>query len=328
MNEYVFSICVPVYNTEQYLCRALDSIANQTFDGEKIETVVVNDGSPRSEECDQIIAEYSSRLSIQYIVKDINEGLFLARKTAIEKAIGKYILFLDADDSLEVHALQILFDNLINEPDYVQFRIYDVIGSEKSLYHSLLEDERNKTIADVLQNNAIHNLVNKCYNTQMLKRIYALMSEPYAVYMEDYYQSAIIEYFSNKKIFIDIPFYNYFRHIGITSDNTFKSRDKLMRIIESSHNVEKNLVSFFEENGEQQYAQYVRDYIKELYINFAYRVHSICLIMFIIRRLPNEYRAIRLTIFKKFFLHNVKQLIKNILPYGFVRLVLARKNNI
>ena len=162
----------------------------------------------------------------------------------------------------------------------------------------------------------------------MLKRIYALMSEPYAVYMEDYYQSAIIEYFSNKKIFIDIPFYNYFRHIGITSDNTFKSRDKLMRIIESSHNVEKNLVSFFEENGEQQYAQYVRDYIKELYINFAYRVHSICLIMFIIRRLPNEYRAIRLTIFKKFFLHNVKQLIKNILPYGFVRLVLARKNNI
>ena len=324
----MFSICVPVYNTEQYLCRALDSIANQTFDREKIETVVVNDGSPRSEECDQIIAEYSSRLSIQYIVKDINEGLFLARKTAIEKAIGKYILFLDADDSLEVHALQILFDNLINEPDYVQFRIYDVIGSEKSLYHSLLEDERNKTIADVLQNNAIHNLVNKCYNTQMLKRIYALMSEPYAVYMEDYYQSAIIEYFSNKKIFIDIPFYNYFRHIGITSDNTFKSRDKLMRIIESSHNVEKNLVSFFEENGEQQYAQYVRDYIKELYINFAYRVHSICLIMFIIRRLPNEYRAIRLTIFKKFFLHNVKQLIKNILPYGFVRLVLARKNNI
>jgi len=308
----VFSICVPVYNTEQYLCRALDSIANQTFDGEKIETVVVNDGSPRSEECDQIIAEYSSRLSIQYIVKDINEGLFLARKTAIEKAIGKYILFLDADDSLEVHALQILFDNLINEPDYVQFRIYDVIGSEKSLYHSLLEDERNKTIADVLQNNAIHNLVNKCYNAQMLKRIYALMSEPYAVYMEDYYQSAIIEYFSNRKIFIDIPFYNYFRHIGITSDNTFKSRDKLMRIIESSHNVEKNLISFFEENGEQQYAQYVRDYIKELYINFAYRVHSICLIMFVIRQLPNEYHAIRLTIFKRFLMHNIKQLIENI----------------
>ncbi|EMB28411.1 glycosyltransferase family 2 protein [Treponema denticola] len=328
MNEYVFSICVPVYNTEQYLCRALDSIANQTFDGEKIETVVVNDGSPRSEECDQIIAEYSSRLSIQYIVKDINEGLFLARKTAIEKAIGKYILFLDADDSLEVHALQILFDNLINEPDYVQFRIYDVIGSEKSLYHSLLEDERNKTIADVLQNNAIHNLVNKCYNAQMLKRIYALMSEPYAVYMEDYYQSAIIEYFSNKKIFIDIPFYNYFRHIGITSDNTFKSRDKLMRIIESSHNVEKNLISFFEENGEQQYAQYVRDYIKELYINFAYRVHSICLIMFVIRQLPNEYHAIRLTIFKRFLMHNIKQLIKNILPYGFVCLIVARKNKV
>ena len=162
----------------------------------------------------------------------------------------------------------------------------------------------------------------------MLKQIYALMSHPYAVYAEDYYQSAVIEYFSNKKIFIDIPFYNYFRHIGITSDNTFKSREKLIRIIESSHNVEKNLVSFFEENGEQQYARYVRDYIRELYINFAYRVHSVCIIMFIIRKLPNEYHAIRLTIFKKFFLHNIKQLIKNILPYGFVRLIIARKNKI
>ncbi|UTD04673.1 glycosyltransferase family 2 protein [Treponema denticola] len=328
MNEYVFSICIPVYNTEQYLPRALDSIVNQTFDAKKIETVIVNDGSPRSAECDQIITEYSNRLSIQYVVKNTNEGLFLARKTAIEKAAARYILFLDADDSLEVQALQILSDNLINEPDYVQFRIYDVIGSEKLLYHSVLEDEKNKTIADVLQNSALHNLVNKCYNARMLKQIYALMSHPYAVYAEDYYQSAVIEYFSNKKIFIDIPFYNYFRHIGITSDNTFKSREKLIRIIESSHNVEKNLVSFFEENGEQQYARYVRDYIRELYINFAYRVHSVCIIMFIIRKLPNEYHAIRLTIFKKFFLHNIKQLIKNILPYGFVRLIIARKNKI
>ena len=328
MNEYVFSICIPVYNTEQYLPRALDSIVNQTFDAKKIETVIVNDGSPRSAECDQIITEYSNRLSIQYIVKNTNEGLFLARKTAIEKAAARYILFLDADDSLEVQALQILSDNLINEPDYVQFRIYDVIGSEKLLYHSVLEDEKNKTIADVLQNSALHNLVNKCYNARMLKQIYALMSHPYAVYAEDYYQSAVIEYFSNKKIFIDIPFYNYFRHIGITSDNTFKSREKLIRIIESSHNVEKKLVSFFEENGEQQYARYVRDYIRELYINFAYRVHSVCIIMFIIRKLPNEYHAIRLTIFKKFFLHNIKQLIKNILPYGFVRLIIARKNKI
>ena len=73
MYDYLFSICIPVYNTEQYLPRALDSIVNQTFDTKKIETVIVNDGSPCSEECDQIIAEYSSRLSIQYIVKNINE---------------------------------------------------------------------------------------------------------------------------------------------------------------------------------------------------------------------------------------------------------------
>ena len=328
MNEYVFSICIPVYNTEEYLPRALDSIVNQTFDAKKIETVIVNDGSPRSAECDQIITEYSNRLSIQYIVKDTNEGLFLARKTAIEKAAARYILFLDADDSLEVQALQILSDNLINEPDYVQFRIYDVIGSEKLLYHSVLEDEKNKTIADVLQNSALHNLVNKCYNARMLKQIYALMSHPYAVYAEDYYQSAVIEYFSNKKIFIDTPLYNYFKNIGVTSNSTFKNKNKIVQIMSGFRTIEQNLVLFFERNGAPQYTQYVKNYIKELYINFAYWVNSFHIIMFVIRKLPNEYHAIRLTIFKKFFLHNIKQLIKNILPYGFVRLIIARKNKI
>ena len=326
MHDYLFSICIPVYNTEQYLRRALDSIVNQTFDAEKIETVVVNDGSPRSEECERIMAEYSNRLSIQYIVKDTNEGLFLARKTAVERAAGRYILFLDSDDSFEAYALKILSDSFVDDPDYVQFRIYDVMGIEKSLHHSVLEDETHKTLADVLQNKAIHNLVNKCYNAQLLKRIYNTISNSYAVYAEDYYQSVIIEYFSNKKKFIDIPLYNYFRYIGITSNNTFSNREKLICIIESFQNIEKNLVSFFEKNSEQQYAQYVKDYIRELYINFAYWTNSLHSIMFVIRQLPNEYHAIRLMIFKKFLMHNVKQLIKNILPYGLVCLIVARKN--
>ena len=326
MHDYLFSICIPVYNTEQYLPRALDSIVNQTFDAKKIETVIVNDGSPRSAECDQIITEYSSRLSIQYIVKDTNEGLFLARKTAIEKAEGKYVLFFDADDSLEVHALQILSDNLIDEPDYVQFRFYDVIDGEKLLHHWILEDERDKTVADVLQNKTIHNLFNKCYNAQMLKRIYGLLPDSYVVYAEDYYQSAVIEYFSNKKIFIDTPLYNYFKNIGVTSNSTFKNKNKIVQIMSGFRTIEQNLVLFFERNGAPQYTQYVKNYIKELYINFAYWVNSFHIIMFVIRKLPNEYHAIRLTIFKKFLMHNIKKLIKNILPYGFVRLMLIQKN--
>ena len=328
VHDYLFSICIPVYNTEEYLRRALDSIVNQTFDAKKIETVIVNDGSPCSDECGQIITEYLNRLSIEYIVKDTNEGLFLARKTAVERASGKYLLFLDADDSLEVHSLRILFDSLIDEPDYVQFRIYDVMGIEKSLHHSVLENETHKTIADVLQNKAIHNLVNKCYNAQRLKQIYKTMPNSYAVYAEDYYQSAVIEYFSHKKIFIDIPLYNYFRDIGITSNSTFKNKSKILRIIDGFQTIEQNLVLFFETNDEQQYAQYVKDYIRELYINFAYWTNSIGVILFVISQLPNEYHAIRLTIFKKFLLHNIKQFIKNILPYGFVRLILDQKNKI
>ena len=50
-----FSIIIPVYNTEQYLPRALDSILNQDFDIDKIEVIVVNDRSPKTMQCDEIV---------------------------------------------------------------------------------------------------------------------------------------------------------------------------------------------------------------------------------------------------------------------------------
>lgn len=318
MNEYVFSICIPVYNTESYLRRALDSIVGQTFDAEKVETVIVNDGSPHSDECDAIVSNYARQLPIQYIKKEKNEGLFLARKTAVQKASGKYIVFLDSDDSLEPHALTVLVKHLACEPDYVQFRIYSVTGGEKSLYHARLRDETHKTLADVLQNKALHNLFDKCCKAQLLKHIYENMANVYIVYAEDYYQSAIIEYFAQKKIYINIPLYNYFRDIGITSARTFKDKKKIVQIIESFHTIEHNLISFFEKQGKLQYIQYVKECIKELYLNFAYWTNSFCMILFVIKHLPYEHHELRAPLLKSFLVCTIKRLAKNILPHRLV----------
>ena len=57
----IFSIFMPVYNTEKYLPRALNSVLNQTFDLSKIEVVIVNDGSPNGNACDLIVEDYSKR---------------------------------------------------------------------------------------------------------------------------------------------------------------------------------------------------------------------------------------------------------------------------
>lgn len=87
------SVIVPTYNTSGFISEALDSAFAQTF--RDFEIIVVNDGSPDTEELEQAIAPYLQ--SIRYIKQD-NRGLAAARNTGIRHARGEYLAFLDSDD--------------------------------------------------------------------------------------------------------------------------------------------------------------------------------------------------------------------------------------
>ena len=99
------SIIIPVYNTEKHLKKCFDSIINQN--NSEIEVVVVNDGSTDNSEA--IIKEYTSKYKdlFTYYKKD-NTGVSDTRNFGIEKASGKYIMFLDSDDYIDKK----LYDNI------------------------------------------------------------------------------------------------------------------------------------------------------------------------------------------------------------------------
>ena len=89
------SIIIPVYGTEEFLPRCIESVIAQSY--KEIEIIIVNDFSPG--ECDEIVHKYMEIDSrIKYIKHSKNEGLFRARVTGAEKATGDYIAFLDSDD--------------------------------------------------------------------------------------------------------------------------------------------------------------------------------------------------------------------------------------
>lgn len=89
------SVIVPVYNVEQYLVPCLESLLNQTL--KELEIIAVNDASPdRSHEILRYYASRDSRLKL--IHHDQNQGLSVARNTALAAAQGKYIGFTDSDD--------------------------------------------------------------------------------------------------------------------------------------------------------------------------------------------------------------------------------------
>ena len=97
MTNPSLSIVVPVYNTEKYLRRCMDSIMNQTL--KEIEIIIVDDGS--KEECAAFCDELSKTDTRIKVVHKENGGLGFARNSGIEAATGEYIGFVDSDDYIE-----------------------------------------------------------------------------------------------------------------------------------------------------------------------------------------------------------------------------------
>ena len=95
--EILISVIVPVYNAEEFLDRAIQSVLCQ-MDG-SIELILVNDGS--TDRSGTICDEYEANNPNIRVIHKENGGLSSARNAGICNAHGKYLMFLDADDYLD-----------------------------------------------------------------------------------------------------------------------------------------------------------------------------------------------------------------------------------
>lgn len=105
MREPKVSIIVPVYKTEKYLMRCLDSLRQQTL--KDIEIILVDDGSPDHcpALCDRA-AEEDARIRV---VHKANAGLGMARNSGLDAASGKYVGFVDSDDYVDTRMYEALY---------------------------------------------------------------------------------------------------------------------------------------------------------------------------------------------------------------------------
>ena len=100
------SVVIPVYNAEKTLSSCLESVMNQTY--ANLEIIVVNDGS--TDNSRTIIEDYAIEDSRIVVFEKENAGLVQARKSGIDIASGKYIQYLDSDDTLHEDAVSLLVD--------------------------------------------------------------------------------------------------------------------------------------------------------------------------------------------------------------------------
>ncbi|WP_343288427.1 glycosyltransferase family 2 protein [Turicibacter bilis] len=151
------SIIIPAYNIENYIERCLESLVNQSL--KEIEIIVVNDGST-----DGTCTRIEKFLSIDGRVKLVNQenkGAIEARKTGLSIAKGKYILFVDGDDWLELNALEILYDNATkNNSDIVLYPAFRVDNDGKNLFQ-VYEDCKEYSLQEVFLGKIVPSLWSK-----------------------------------------------------------------------------------------------------------------------------------------------------------------------
>ncbi len=144
MNDLI-SIIIPIYKVEAYLRDCLNSVQKQTYTN--FEVLLINDGSPDNSE--QICLEFEQKdTRFNYFYKE-NGGVSSARNLGIEKATGKWIVFIDSDDTVEENYLKDFIDNYVDDTTLlIQDLTKETNGQVKVNRLSFIENKYYNLISD------------------------------------------------------------------------------------------------------------------------------------------------------------------------------------
>ena len=274
-----FSIIVPVYNVEAYLGSAIDSLLKQTFSD--MEILLIDDCSTDASK-EICIGAAADDGKIRLICHEVNKGLYQTRKTGIENAEGKYIVFLDGDDSLDADALRCIHSELIRQPDeIIQFGLEIVDTSGDALAASALQPvyepfhgelSGDRLVDDCFTANKFcWSMAGKAFESSLMKKAYGHMSEDARMNMcEDIYQTFVILHFARGYRGVpDKNIYKYYYGRGMSAESS-GGREVFERIREEK-NVIDAITAFISESGTaEKYAEAfkaVRRYIEYTIVN-------------------------------------------------------------
>ncbi|WP_426483419.1 glycosyltransferase family 2 protein [Flavobacterium sp. 2] len=154
MSELV-SIIVPTYNTEKFIRLTIESVQNQTYTN--WEMILADDAS--TDKTVAIIEEFAQKDSrIKLFKSPENRGNGFARNTALEKATGKYIAYLDADDLWFPEKLEKQIEFLKTNNLHFTFSFYDSIDEEGNDLNRRVESPNPLTYKELFFCNYVGNL--------------------------------------------------------------------------------------------------------------------------------------------------------------------------
>lgn len=234
MPQQLISIIIPVYNTEKYLCKCLDSILAQTYTN--WEAILVDDGS--TDNCGKICDEYVAKDNRFKVIHQENGGVVNARNKGLAIAKGEFLAFVDSDDYIEPTMFEEMLslaekDNLdivwcnLNEihKDHIEKEIIDITDD--------IEYNIKKLLRFKLPGYLWNKIIKKCFwdNSQ-------IKTDNKAVICEDTYISMQLFLNNPRMGVVEKELYNYVRYNTSAATRTGE-KSLLVR-------AERNIINIYE----------------------------------------------------------------------------------
>lgn len=239
-----YSVIIPHHNISHLITRCLDSIPS-----DKTQIIVVDDNSSEDEKKKlKNIEELYSHVEFVYN-KDV-KGAGAARNVGLDHAVGKWLIFVDADDFLVPQTLDIWDSVYHMDDDIIYFNVNCL--DYTTLSHSNHLESREKTIRRLCKNTTqLHRWLKysftepwgKLFNRKFVTENNIRFQE--SLVANDYLFSILTGLKAQKISFSNQRYYNYLIRQGSLSNNQLSSHDKIL----SRLNVYFDIQNIFKQNG-------------------------------------------------------------------------------
>ena len=253
----LISIITPVYNSEKFLKKCIDSILNQTYSN--FELILVDDGS--ADKSPQICDEYARKDSRIVVIHQKNQGQAVARNRGLKIAKGKYILFCDSDDFYNTSDLDCVLSNIALNND-----MYDLYAFNFCNLWNNSVDYNQKYKSSTYTVNTREELISNLSTAMIHKAIgYSILNK---VYSNDIIQNNNITFFERSEfnnkddwaedLFFNLKYLAYTKKIKVYGYCAYVLRKHGDKVVQNNNallnRLDHMLVSFlhlnnfFEEN--------------------------------------------------------------------------------
>lgn len=262
----LISVILPVYNCEKWIERCIKSIINQTY--KNIQLIIINDGS--KDNSLEICRKYENDKIV--IINKQNSGVSETRNIGLERAEGKYIFFIDADDYIKNDCIENMYkkakeyDADVVKSDNEQFDDKGTINKEKlfnNIYLYDLQDNKlkNQILNEMIETYKYNNVWGELILTEKAKKI---KFDTNLAMGEDFLYNYNLYNICNKILVIPDEYYcYYFNKSGM---NFNESIAKIKRKIEDTIYFYKEILK--NPNGIEE-NKILQNFIKEIVLHIV-----------------------------------------------------------